>query len=349
MTARWANRDRPEVDPSPVTAGAAPGARPELDGAVPAPAGALERVDQLQSRDRVGRDGVLVLGFDRVGPRTVLTERRFRLPLQVLEPMDLDGSGCLTVMMLNPTGGVLGGDRLETTVRLGAGTHVCLTTPAATRVYRSAGPPSIVITTARIEDGAVLEYMPDHLIPSPGARLRQYTEIALHRSAIAFVLDAWAVGRVARGEAWRFAAIDIGLAVEDCDGPLLRDRAVLRGRGAEGGGAAGGGGEEASGAPDLEPWPLGLGGAEGLGYVATFAALAPARSDSESLAAELRDVLAGVAMRPARTGVTALARGGVVARLLLPSAPALTVAAEALWARCRARLLGRPPLPLRKL
>jgi urease accessory protein len=348
VTTKWANRDGPEADPSPVTAGAAPGAHQALDGAVPAPAGALERVDQLQGRDRVGRDGVLVLGFDRVGPRTVLTERRFRLPLQVLEPMDLDGSGCLTVMMLNPTGGVLGGDRLETTVRLGAGTHVCLTTPAATRVYRSAGLPSTVITTAHVEDDAVLEYVPDHLIPSPGARLRQHTEIALHRGAIAFVLDAWAVGRAARGEAWRFAAIDIGLAVEDGAGPLLRDRAVLRGRGVEAGGA-GGGGEEASGRPDLEPWPLGLGGAEGLGYVATFAALAPARNDSESLAAELREILAGLAIGPARTGVAALARGGVVARLLLPSAPAVTAAAEVLWARCRARLLGRLPLPLRKL
>jgi urease accessory protein UreH len=70
--------------------------------------------------------------LDRVGSRTVLTERRFRLPLQVLEPVDLDGSGCPTV-------------------RLGEGTHVCLTTPAATRVYRSAGPPSTVITPARSE------------------------------------------------------------------------------------------------------------------------------------------------------------------------------------------------------
>jgi urease accessory protein len=67
-----------------------------------------------------------------------------------------------------------------------------------------------VITTARIEDGAVLEYVPDHVIPSPHARLRQHTEIALHGDAIALVLDAWAVGRAARAEAWRFAELDIG-------------------------------------------------------------------------------------------------------------------------------------------
>ena len=344
--AKGANQRGPEADPPAVTAEAA-GAR-GLHGAGPRGGGDLEGTGPLGGLERVGRDGVLILGFDRVGPRTVLTERRFRLPLQALEPIDLDGSGGLTAMMLNPTGGVLGGDRLETTVRLGAGTHVCLTTPAATRIYRSAGPPSTVITTARVGEGAVLEYVPDHLIPSPGARLRQHTEIALGAGAIAIVLDAWAVGRAARGEAWRFAEIDTGLAIEDGDGLLLRDRAVLRGR--DSGTTAGDrDGEGAREGPDLEPWPVGLGGAEGLAYVATFAALAPGRDDGEALAAELREVLAGPAIGPARIGVAALARGGVVARLLLPSAPALTAAAEALWARSRARLLGRPPLPLRKL
>jgi urease accessory protein len=347
MMAKGANQRGPAADPLLVTAGA-PGARAGLPGAVPPDGGCLEPAGSLEDLRRVGRDGVLILGFDRAGPRTVLTERRFRLPLQALEPIDLDGSGGLTAMMLNPTGGVLGGDRLETTVRLGAGTRVCLTTPAATRVYRSAGPPSTVIFTARVGEGAVLEYVPDHLIPSPGARLRQHTEIMLGPGAIAIVFDAWAVGRAARGEAWRFAEIDTGIAIEDGDGPLLRDRAVLRGL--DPGRTAGDRDGEATGeAPDRQPWPVGLGGAEGLAYVATFAAVASGRADGEALAAELTEILAGSAIGPARIGVAALARRGVVARLLLPSAPALTAAAEALWALCRARLLDRPPLPLRKL
>ena len=65
---------------------------------------------------RAGRDGALDLAFERRGGRTVLTERRFTLPLQALEPMDLDGSGVATLMLLNPTGGLLGGDVLETRV-----------------------------------------------------------------------------------------------------------------------------------------------------------------------------------------------------------------------------------------
>ena len=51
-----------------------------------------------------------------------------------------------------------------------------------------------------------------------------------------------------------------------------------------------------------------------------------------------------------RIGVTALGRGGLLARLLCPSAPALAMSVnDALWAGCRRRLLDLPPLGLRKL
>src|SRR5262249_18750749 len=88
---------------------------------------------------RVGRDGMLRLAFERRGSSTVLTEHCFPLPLQALGAMDLDGDGVATVMLLNPTGGLVGGDLVETRVTLAAGSRACLTTPAASRVYRSAG------------------------------------------------------------------------------------------------------------------------------------------------------------------------------------------------------------------
>jgi hypothetical protein len=50
-----------------------------------------------------------------------------------------------------------------------------------------------------------------------------------------------------------------------------------------------------------------------------------------------------------RGGVTVLGRGGVLARLLCPSAPVLQAVVQALWATARRRLLGLPPARLRKL
>ena len=61
--------------------------------------------------ERVGRDGFLDLAFERSGARTILARRRFTHPLQALAPVRApDGSLCL--MMLNPSGGLVGGDPL---------------------------------------------------------------------------------------------------------------------------------------------------------------------------------------------------------------------------------------------
>lgn len=269
---------------------------------------------------------MLRLGFECRGRHTVLTERRFTLPLQALGCMDLDGSGVATVMLLNPTGGLVGGDVVETTVALGPGSRVCLTTAAATRVYRSTGAPAVQRFAAFLEGDAALEYLPDHLIPSPGARLRQTVEVILAPESTLIGLDAWAVGRIARGERWRFDELDSEIVVKDPSGLLLRERAVL------------------TGARPL----AGLGGAEGRGYVATFVAVSPSREGWDRLAEELC-AAADAARLAAGFAVTPLGRGGLLARLLCPSAPALQQAVGTLWTLTRRRLLGLGAPCLRKL
>jgi urease accessory protein len=240
--------------------------------------------------------------------------------------MDLDGTGAATLFLLNPTGGVLGGDHLETRIELAAGSRVCLSTPSATRVYRSAGAPAIQRVTARVGEGARLEYMPDHLIPSPGARLIQSIELYLAPGASAVLCDAWSVGRMARGEAWLFHLLDSGIVATDTEGLLFKERLVLHG-------ARGWGG---------------LGGTEGLAYVAAVLCLAPSHPRLEGLA----DALAAGIARPgsdAMAGVTPLARGGVLVRVLAPSVPAMQEVIQAAWATCRAWLWGLPHLRLRKM
>jgi urease accessory protein len=88
---------------------------------------------------------------------------RFTLPLQTLTQLTLD-DGTAYLILLNPTGGVLGGDHLVTEIVQQSGTHVCLTTPSATRIYRTCERPAILETTIRLGEGAALEYLPDHVI-----------------------------------------------------------------------------------------------------------------------------------------------------------------------------------------
>jgi urease accessory protein len=271
---------------------------------------------------RVGRDGSLHLAFERRGAATILAGCRSVLPLQVLAPVALVDAAAV-VSMLNPTGGVLGGDRLTVDVEVGPGAHACLTTPSATRVYRAAAGPAVQRVRIALAPGAVAEWVPDHTIPSAGAALRQTLEVDAAETATLIAVDAFAAGRVARGEAWRFALLDSTLSVRDAAGPVLHDRFVL-----EGG----------------EGWG-GLGLAEGRPYFATVVVVAAAGLDD--LAAELPAVVAAIG------GLTAAAarlpRRGLLVRCLAAGAPALTDGLQAIWALARRRVLGLPPLALRKL
>ncbi|HSB62055.1 MAG TPA: urease accessory protein UreD [Vicinamibacteria bacterium] len=290
------------------------------------------RPDERPDLTRVGRDGLLQLAFDRRGPQTVLTRRLFRTPLQFLEPIALGEDGSVCAVLLNPTGGVLGGDRLVTEVDLGPGTHVCVTTPSATRVHRSAGAPAVQQTRLTVGPGATLEYAPDHLIPHAGALLEQAVHVDLSSSGRLILWDAFAVGRVARGESWQFAALDSRLEIRREGRLLLADRLRL-----DGGPAPLDGG-----AVRLR----GLGGTEGLGYVATLVAVDPAFSDWEAVAGELETALGPEP--PWRAGASPLAAGGCFVRCLAESAHELADQRKALWSLLRRRLLGRAELDLRK-
>jgi len=93
-----------------------------------------------------------------VGCSTFLAQSRFTLPLQALTPLETD-DGTAYLMLLNPTGGVLGGDHLATEIIQEPCTHVCLATPSATRVYRTAGRPAVLETVIKLGEGSTLEYL----------------------------------------------------------------------------------------------------------------------------------------------------------------------------------------------
>src|SRR5207247_6926377 len=90
---------------------------------------------------------------------SVLAGWRWTLPLQVRAPMARDDAASI-VCMLNPTGGLVGGDRLVVDVAVGAGAHACLTTPSATKVYRTAVGPAEQAVRLTLAPGARLEWVP---------------------------------------------------------------------------------------------------------------------------------------------------------------------------------------------
>jgi urease accessory protein len=255
----------------------------------------------------------------------VLRRRLSILPLQFLEPITL-ADGTLCVVPLNPTGGILGGDRLHTRMELGRGTRVCVTTPSATKVYRAAGTPSVQDTRLLVADGALLEYVPDHLIPHTGAWLDQSLCVELAGAAQLVLWDAFAVGRLASGERWTFRQIRSRIEIRQDGRPVFLDRLDLRGD---------------------DRRLAGLGGLEQLGYSATLVAVDTTFAAWEDLAHELHTLLE--ARRPAVAGgASELVRNGLCARIASASAFELGACLRACWALLRRRLLNLPEVDLRK-
>ena len=87
--------------------------------------------DSTSSRlsSAVGRVGKLTLEYARHGKQTVLSRSKCRTPWHLLPPIYLDETGAAYTLLLNPSGGLVGGDRLTLDIKLKPKTHVLPSTP----------------------------------------------------------------------------------------------------------------------------------------------------------------------------------------------------------------------------
>ena len=83
--------------------------------------------------DAIGRCGALSYVFERQGARTVLAQSSCSSPWHYFPPSVLDDSGCAYTWLVNPSGGLVGGDQVTVAAHLRAGTHVLMTSPSANR------------------------------------------------------------------------------------------------------------------------------------------------------------------------------------------------------------------------
>ena len=147
------------------------------------------------------------------------------LPPAVATP-GAGGPAVLTVV--NSSGGVLGGDELDMAVALDAGTTLTLRTQAATKVYRSTGRAARSVNRFVLGTGAVLDYVPDEIIPFAGSNYEQVTAIELAAGAVAVITEIVTAGRLARAERFAFTRLALDLSCTSGGRLVLRDRADVR-------------------------------------------------------------------------------------------------------------------------
>ena len=103
--------------------------------------------------------GQLNLDYVRDGERTTALDRHTG-PLRVLQRLYPEHPSVCHHVLVHPPGGLVGGDVLDISMQLQAGSHALITTPGATRFYRSAGDEAVQAVRIQVDDGARLEWLP---------------------------------------------------------------------------------------------------------------------------------------------------------------------------------------------
>lgn len=277
--------------------------------------------------ESVGRVGALRLEYAQRNGRTIIARSHCTTPWHLLPPIYLDDTGAAYTLLVNPSGGLVGGDRLSIDMRLGEEAHVLISAPSANRVYRSQGEVSIQDIKITLEAGAVLEWLPEHTIPFAGSRFRQTIHATLGPGATILLWDAVASGRIARDERWAFASLENEIRITTAAGQLLVERYALD--------------------PATDLGSIGL--AAEWDYVASLYVINDTVTPEmwsrlETRIGLLLDERTGFILG----GVSQPAAPGIAVKLLARTAPDLTGAMDALWAAVRAEFWNLPPVAWRK-
>lgn len=172
-----------------------------------------------------GWQAELQLGFEQRSTKTVLTARQQRGPLAVQRPFYPEGEVC-HAYILHPPGGVVGGDCLKMHFQVASNAHALLTTPGATKFYRSAGLQAQQHQHFHVTDGC-LEWLPQENIFFPGANTALHSTIHLDATAQYIGWEIHCLGLPSIGEQFTHGQTLFKTAVYRDGKPLLLDRLLI--------------------------------------------------------------------------------------------------------------------------
>jgi urease accessory protein len=264
--------------------------------------------------------------------KTVLVTCRQQPPLKVVRAFQIDGGGAL-VHLHNVSGGILGGDNLDLSIEVGAGANAQLTTTGATRIYRSRelDVPARQSAVIDVGENALLEYLPDPLIPFGGAQYQQETIIKLSPGGGLFWWETISPGREASGELFEYDLLKIRLDVTADGTPIVRERFKLE--------------------PALRP----LSSPARLGPFRYFSTFYICRHGEESsrwltLEKQLSELAASLSVAgEILWGVSTLPAHGLVVRALSMKGRSIETGLLSFWSAAKLAIYGKTAIPPRKV
>ncbi len=170
--------------------------------------------------------GTLRISFKRRDAATVLDGLRQEGCLKARFPR-IEHGAWNGVVTLNSSGGVAGGDHLDTTISAGPGTQATVASQAAERFYRAlpGTARAQVSTTVHVAPGGALEWLPQESILFDRCAVQRRLSVDLASDAWFLSVEQLVFGRTAMGEAVHEARLRDLIQVRR-DGRLLLHDAI---------------------------------------------------------------------------------------------------------------------------
>src|SRR5215470_7744286 len=175
----------------------------EYSGTSVAPAPGLEYSSDKNLQRAEGRCR-LVIGGSEKGTR--IMDLYQKSPVRMLFP-GITGSRLEEAVLVNTSGGVAGGDRLETIITAVEDASIAINTQAAEKVYRALKESAHILTTLKTRNAARLAWLPQETIVFNRARLSRETLVDVASGTELFALEWLVLGRAAHGETLSTATI----------------------------------------------------------------------------------------------------------------------------------------------
>ena len=157
----------------------------------------------------------LQLDYTLEGTRTV-ARHGHNGPLRILQSLYPEGDAVCHNVLVHPPGGLVGGDTLDISATVGPGAHGLVTTPGATRFYRSTGERALQRTHLTLAEGARLEWLPLEALCYNACNAENHLTLNLAPGAECMGWDVTALGLPHAGQPF-----DTGRFVQHIEAPGL--------------------------------------------------------------------------------------------------------------------------------
>lgn len=166
---------------------------------------------------------VLQLYFQKQGKKTFLYKQYHDGPLMVQRPFYPEDDIC-HVYILHPPGGIVGGDHLFINIHLDQGSQTLITTPGATKFYRSAGPTAVLKQQFNLQKKSSLEWLPQDNLFFPDVRATLDTHFYLQKDTKLFAWETFCLGHPIMNKSLEHGTLITRLQIWQNEEPLLHER-----------------------------------------------------------------------------------------------------------------------------